>query len=74
VKENVVSLRACVPDTAVEAEHSAADQTRDYILDMMQQLSKLARDRGEVLLGIMLDEVLLRYDPPIRREPTLKSS
>ncbi len=46
MKENIVTLRACVPDTEVEAEHSAADQTCDYILEMVQQLAKLARDPG----------------------------
>ena len=74
MKENVVCLRACFTTPEDDIEHSPADPTRDYILDMVQQLAHLARERGEPQLGSMLDEVSLKYDPLYARGSTAKSS
>jgi hypothetical protein len=74
MKENVVSLRACFAAPEDHIEDSPADQTRDYILDMVQQLAQLARDRGESQLGSMLDEVSQKHDPLYTPGAVTKSS
>ena len=59
--ENVVRFRPSTWPAAQDGdEDSRADPTREYILDMIEQLAALARRDGDPVLGAQLEGVLQR--------------
>ena len=63
--ENVVRLHPPSRPAAQDVGQASAEPTREYILDMVEQLAKLARGCGDSLLAAKLEDVV-RGESPVR--------
>lgn len=74
MSENVVRLYPSPAPAQDVGEATLPGPTREYILDMVEQLAKLARGCGDSLLAAKLEGVARRQPPARARNAASRSS
>ena len=72
--ENVVRLYPSPAPAQVVGEATLPGPTREYILDMVEQLAKLAKGCGDSLLAAKLEDVARRQHPARAHNAASQSS